>query len=41
MTVLNERNVRADGDVVGKVTYTIDEVIERDFVKKVYTGKPF
>lgn len=41
MTVLNERNVRADGDVVGKVTYTIDEVIERDFVKKVYTGKEF
>ena len=41
MTVLNERNVRADGDVVGKVVYTIDETIPREFVKKVYTGNEF
>ena len=41
MTVLNEKMVRADGDVVGKVIYSIDETISREYVKKEYTGKEY
>ena len=41
MTVLNEKMVRADGDVVGKVVYTVDESIPREYVKKEYTGNEY
>lgn len=41
LTVLTEKSVRADGDVVGKVVYTIDEKISRKYLKKQYTGRQF
>ena len=41
LTVLTEKTVRADGDVVGKVVYTIDEKISRKYLKKQYTGRKY
>ena len=41
LTVLTEKSVRADGDIVGKVVYTIDEKIDRSYLKKEYTGKEY
>ena len=41
MTVLNEKIVRADGDIVGKVIYNIDDSIPREYIKKEYTGKEY
>ena len=41
MTILTEKLVRADGDVVGKVVYEIDEKINRKYIKKEYTGRVY
>ena len=41
MTVLSEKQVRADGDVVGKVVYEIDEKIDRKYLRKEYTGRKY
>ena len=41
MTVLSEKQVRADGDVVGKIVYEIDEKIDRKYVRKEYTGREY
>ena len=39
LTVLTEKFVRADGDVVGKVIYEIDDKIDRKYLRKKYTGR--
>lgn len=41
LTVLTEKFVRADGDVVGKVIYEIDEKIDRKYIRKEYTGRKY
>lgn len=40
-SVIDERFVRADGDVTGQVTYDIDFEISRSYTKKIYTGNEF
>ena len=41
LAVIEEKNVRADGDVVGRVTYVIDFQIDRSYQKKIYSGKEY
>ena len=41
LAVIVEKNVRADGDVVGRVTYVIDFQIDRSYQKKIYSGKEY
>lgn len=41
LTVIEERKVMADGDVVGMVTYNISEKIDRKYIKKIYTGRSY
>ena len=39
LEVIEERQVRADGDIVGQVVYDIDMVVNREYIKKEYTGE--
>lgn len=39
--VIEERMVRADGDVTGQVTYDIDFELSRAYIQKIYTGNEF
>ncbi len=41
LSVIAEHFVRADGDVVGKVVYDINEKIEREYDDKKYTGNEY
>lgn len=41
LSVLEERRVRADGDIVGRVVYDINLEIDRKYTKKVYTGEEY
>lgn len=41
LAVIEERQVRADGDVIGQVTYNIDETIDKAYTKKEYTGNEY
>lgn len=41
LSVIEERTVRADGDVVGRVVYDINEEIDRKYTKKTYTGNEY
>lgn len=38
LTIIEERQVKADGDIVGKVIYSVSEEIGRKYTKKIYTG---
>ncbi len=38
LAVIEERFVKADADIVGRVVYNISETIDRDYTKKTYTG---
>ncbi len=38
LTVIDEKYVLAEGDIIGKVTYHINEIIGREYTKKEYTG---
>ena len=39
LSVLEERPVKASGDVIGKVIYNVEFTMDREYTKKVYTGK--
>ena len=39
MSVIEEKRVQADGDIVAKVTYNISEKIDRNYAKKIYIGE--
>lgn len=41
LAVLTEHAVRADGDIVGRVVYEINETINRSYKKKIYTGREY
>lgn len=41
LSVIEERSVRADGDIVGQVTYDINVELNREYMKKEYTGNEF
>lgn len=39
MSVIEERVVQADGDIVARITYNISDKIDRCYAKKTYTGE--
>lgn len=41
LSVIAEHTVRADGDIVGRVIYDINETIDRAYTYKSYTGKKY
>ena len=41
LAVITEHEVRADGDIVGRVIYEISETINRSYKKKIYTGNEY
>ncbi len=41
LSIISEHQVKAEGDIIGNVIYDVSEVIDRKYVKKVYTGNEY